>query len=178
MKNRKKLVSIFLSLLLFAGCVEYMITPGAVTVASNNNFTVDISLHHCIGPFPFTGWYFCTDTSDVYGVGFDLNYDPSRISFQSIDAASGVLHDVTAVTGFRNSLTDNGKLVVAVTKSGQVSGEPGEGKVATITFRALSAGATDLTFVDPHLVDSQGKFLVGWPFYWAQLSEASVSITP
>ena len=178
MKNNKKLVAAFLSLFLLAGCVEYSITPVEINVQPNDTFTVDIILHHCIAPLPFTNKYICTDTNDIYGVAFDLNYDSNHIRFQSIDVSSSVLSDVTAVTGFRNSQTDNGKLVVGVTKSGQAPGEQGEGKIATITFQAVSAGSTTLRFVDPHLVDSTGKFLVGWPFYGAKLSEASVSIAP
>jgi hypothetical protein len=59
-----------------------------------------------------------------------------------------------------------------------VAGEQGEGKVATITFRALSAGNTTLTFADPHVVESTGEFLAGWPFYAAQLGKSAIYISP
>lgn len=177
MKINKSLLGLIMVTILTSGCIVYMIDPGEITANNSSTFTVDIVLDHCL-PIPFTKKYMCTDTNDVYGVAFDLNYDPSVIRFQSIDVSGGVLSNVTATTGFRNSQTDNGKLVVGVSKQGQVPGEQGQGKVATITFQAVSAGNTTLTFVDPHLVDSTGKFLVGWPFYWASLKQASVTITP
>jgi hypothetical protein len=166
-------------MIFLVGCVTYILSPSATQVQTNNTFTVDISLDHCLGPIFFLpNKYICTDTSDVYGVGFDLNYDPTVLRFQGIDVSQSVLQNVTAVTSFRNSKTENGKLVVAITKSGQVPGEQGQGKIATITFQAINSGSTSITFKDPYLLDSTGKVLVGWPFFGAGFHEASVSVTP
>ena len=177
MKINKSLLGLIMVTILLSGCVVYIIDPGEITANNNGTFTVDIVLDQCV-PIPFTRKFMCTDTNDVYGVAFDLNYDSNVINFQSIDVSGGVLANVTATTGFRNSPTDNGKLVVGISKQGRVPGEQGQGKVATITFKAVSAGNTTLTFVDPHLVDSTGKFLVGWPLYAASLKQASVTIAP
>ena len=160
-----------------SGCVEYSLAPVAVTATQNGTFVVDVSLNHCV-TLPYTDLSWCSDTSDVYGVAFDLNYDPAVVRFSSISVAGSVLSSVTATTGFRNSATDNGKLVVAVTKQGQVAGQQGEGKIAGITFTAYAPGTTTLSFNDPHLVDSAGEFLVGWPAYAASLNTASVTVTP
>lgn len=177
MKKHIIVLSLIIATILSSGCVVYMISPGEITAANNSTFTVDIALDHCVA-IPFTKKYMCTDTNDVYGVAFDLNYDQNIIRFQSIDVSGGALSNVATKTGFRNSQTDNGKLVVGISKQGQVPGEQGQGRIATITFQAVSVGNTTLTFVDPHLIDSTGKFLVGWPFYAASLKKASVTIEP
>ncbi len=160
-----------------SGCVEYSFSPVAVTAAHNGTFVVDVMLSHCV-TIPYTDIRYCSDTSDVYGVAFDVNYNPAVVRFSSISVTGSVLSSVTATTGFRNSATDNGNLVVAVTKQGQVPGQQGEGKIASITFTAYDPGSCTLSFKDPHLVDSTGKFLVGWPAYGASLNTASVTVTP
>jgi len=165
-----------LFLALFAGCIKYEFDPAEISADKDDSFTVDIIVDHCWGSI--YEYRFCTATDDVYGVGFDLNYDPAVLEFQSISLSECVLSGATAVTGFRNSGADNGKLVVGISKSGQVGGEPGSGIMASITFKAKAAGQTELSFADPHLVDSAGQFYVGWPFYLATLNQASVTVNP
>lgn len=179
MLKRVKVVGIFMVGIFFlSACIQYQLEPGEISVAQNNSFEVEVHLDNCIEVPFFEVKIYCKDVSDIYGVGFDLNYDSNVIRFQGISLTGSVLSGATAVTGFRNSGTDNGKLVVGISKQGQVSGEPGAGKIATITFQAVSEGTTELNFADPHLVDSTGKFLVGWPWYWASLGKASVSVSP
>jgi len=179
MNAQKKITALALAgMLLLAGCVQYIASPSPINAHPNDTFTVSIALDHCIGPIPLVHSYICMDTSDVYGVGFDLQYDPAVIQFQSVDVSGSVLHSVAAKTGFRNSATDNGKLVVGVSKLGPVPGEEGQGLIATVTFKAVAPGATQINFADPHMVDSTGKFLIGWPWYAATLVPASVTVTP
>ena len=182
MEGGKKLLVLALGMVFIAlqGCApQYTISPADTTAAKDATFNIDIGLDHCVDiKIGRRHRFFCGDTSDVYGVAFDLNYDPAVVQFQSISVAGSVLSGTAAVTGFRNSAVDNGKLVVGISKSGQVAGESGQGKVATITFKALAAGSTQLTFKDPHLVNSSGKFLVGWPWYAATLQKANVTVTP
>ena len=165
--------------LLLASCVYYEVVPAQDSLAVGETVRVDIYLHHC-WHFELFGKevYKCKDTSDVYGVGFDLNYDSSILQYQDIDLSNSVLSGATAVVGFRNSSSDNGKLVVGVSKQGQVSGEPGEGIIATIILQANSSGTVELTLDDPYLLDNQGNFYVGWPFYWAGLRGSSITVNP
>lgn len=180
MEGGKKLSVLALGLVFLAlqACTpQYIIQPTNTTVAKDATFTVDIGLDHCVDMnVGSRHHFFCGDTSDVYGVAFDLDYDPAVIQFQSISVAGSVLSGTAAVTGFRNSGVENGKLVVGISKSGQVAGESGQGKVATITFKATAIGSTPITFKDPHLVNSAGKFLVGWPWYAATLQKANVTV--
>jgi len=163
--------------LLLASCVYYEVVPAQDSLAVGETVRVDIYLHHC-RHFNLFGKkvYRCKDTSDVYGAGFDLYYD--LLSYQQTDLSNSVLSGATAAVGFRNSSTENGKLVVGVSRQGQVAGEPGEGIIATIIFRANNSGTTELTLDDPYLVDSQGNFYVGWPLYWIGLRGASITINP
>ena len=182
MEGGKKLLVLALGITFLAlqACTpQYTISPADTTVAKDASFDVDIGLDHCVDiNIGDQHHFFCGDTSNVYGVAFDLNYDPAVLQFQQISLTWSVLSGTAAVTGFRNSAVDNGKLVVGISKSGQVAGESAQGKVATITFKALAAGSSQITFKDPHLVDSTGKFLVGWPFYGATLQKANVTVTP
>jgi hypothetical protein len=174
MKKFKLCLGLLLAMVM-AGCFEYQITPASNSVTSGNTFTVDIGLNHCI-KVPVFNWNWCSDTSDIYGMGFDLDYDPAVIRFSSISLAGGVMTGVTSTTGFRNSATDNGKLVVAVSKSGQVSGQEGQGIIAHVTFTAFAPGNTTISFKDPQLIDSTGKVLVGWPMFAATLDTSSVTV--
>ena len=173
------LSAVFFGFLLLASCVYYEVVPAQDSLAVGETVRVDIYLHHC-RHFNLFGKkvYRCKDTSDVYGAGFDLYYDSTLLSYQQTDLSNSVLSGATAAVGFRNSSTENGKLVVGVSRQGQVAGEPGEGIIATIIFRANNSGTTELTLDDPYLVDSQGNFYVGWPLYWIGLRGASITINP
>jgi hypothetical protein len=162
-----------LMVMVLAGCIEYQITPASNSAIAGNTFTVDIGLNHCL---QVLDWKWCTNTSDIYGMGFELDYDPAVIRYSSISTTGGVLTGVSTTTGFRNSVSDNGKLVVAVTKSGQVAGQEGQGLIAHVTFTAFAAGNTTISFKDPQLLDSTGKVLVGWPLYAATLNTSSVTV--
>ena len=169
------------SWLLLSGsaCIKYTLAPESSAVAKDGTVQVQVGLDHCL-PFQFGGkpHSLCAGTDKVYGMGFDLDYDPAILEFQSLDLAGGALHNSTAVTAFRNSAVDNGQLVVGISKLGQVPGEPVQGMVATITFKAKEAGVTKLTFRDPQLLDSAGKYYVGWPYYSATLQKAQVTVSP
>lgn len=178
MKNLSQAIFIILGLGFLTSCIQYNISPPSRTVQTNQTFTMDISIDSCLRIPVFKRRAFCADTSDVYGVGFDLNYNSSIITYQGISLTGCVLSNVTSLTGFRNSSNDNGKLVVGVSKQGQVSGQSGQGKIATITFKALAQGNTTITVADPHLISSQGKSLLGRPFSWVRLGQASISVVP
>ncbi len=182
MKSRMIFIAVILCSAFLMACIRYSVSPPDKTVNLNDTFSVDIKLNNCLGPVEILGvtmpWEYCADTSDVYGVGFDLNYDDTIIEFQSVDISSSVLSGATVATGFRNSATENGNLVVGISKQGQVAGEEGKGIIATIEFQAIGAGDTDITFADPHLLNDQAESYVGWPFYWARLRKGSVEVSP
>jgi len=180
MKTRMILFAVLALSAFLTGCISYSVSPSDKSVNVNDDFSVDIELDNCLGPVEILGFTLgnCVDTGDVYGVAFDMNYDHTVLQLQGVDTSSSVLSDVSVTTGFRNSASENGKLVVGISKQGQVAGEEGRGIIATINFRAIAEGDTYLTFNDPHLLNSQGEFYIGWPLYMARLMEGFVSVAP
>ena len=165
------------SLLLF-GCFSYNLNPDTKSVANTETFTVDVDFTHCF-VIPLLGRTVCKDGVNFYGTGFDLNYDPAVIQFQSISVSGSAWSGTSAVTAFRNSGTDNGKLVVGISKQGQVAGDTAAGKIATVTFQAVGAGSTEISFGDQQLVDGSGNFLLGWRnFAFVNSNKSAVTVTP
>ncbi len=173
-----KLVMVLTTSLLMIGCFSYNLDPDTKSVANTQTFTVDVNFSHCL-VVPLLERTICKDGVNFYGTGFDLNYDPAKIHFQSISVSGSVWSGTSAVTAFRNSVTDNGKLVVGISKQGQVAGETADGKIATVTFQAVGAGSTDITFGDLQLVDGSGNFLLGWRnFAFVNANKSAVTVTP
>jgi len=178
MKKVSLIMAIIFCSACLSGCLSFWVFPGETEVMQNEEFTVEVGLDRCLGPFEVMGKKveYCSDASDVYGAAFDLNYDPSVLELVDVDVSSGVLSGATSRIGFRNSDTENGKLVVGVSQEGQTSGQQGAGVLAVVTFRAKQSGTTDLVLKDPHLVDSNGEFYVGWPTYQAGLHHGFVTV--
>lgn len=179
----KKLISItavMLISLLISGCLSYRVSPPSRQVNVDDVFTVDIVLDRCLGPFQIGGQEvkYCSDADDIYGMAFDLNYDPALLELVEVDVSSGALSGATVRTGFRNSASENGNLVIGISKQGQVPGEKAGGLIASVTFRAKASGTSDLVFDDPHIIDSLGRFYVGWPTYQAGLHSGTVFVDP
>ncbi len=180
MKRLISIAAIVLASVIFSGCLSYRVSPSARQVNVNDEFTVDVVLDRCLGPFEIGGQEvkYCSDADDIYGMAFDLNYDPALLEVMDVDVSSGSLSGATVRTGFRNSASENGKLVVGISKQGQTPGEEAGGLIATVTFRAKASGSTDLVFDDPHVIDSQGRFYVGWPTFQAGLHSGTVFVDP
>jgi len=177
--KKRMILAASMGWLLLSGCIQYTLAPENSTVAKDGVVQVQVGLDHCLRlQVGKKMRNFCAGTNDVYGLGFDLNYDPVILEFQSLDLQGSALRNSTAITAFRNSTGDNGKLVVGISKIGPVSGELVQGLVATVIFKAKAEGSTELTFRDPQLLDSAGKYYVGWPFYNARLQKAQVTVTP
>lgn len=80
----------------------------------------------------------------VYGVYFDLTYPAGVLSFDSATEGSLLSAGGTPTT-FQVS-DQGGRLVVAVSRLGQVGGAGGSGTVVTLRFRATADGNGQLTF--------------------------------
>ena len=91
-----------------------------------------------------------TDTADVFGVAFDLTFDPARTAF--VEAAEGTFLDGDGVTTSFLVTTTPGRVVVGLTRlqdpGGNVTGLTAVGTVrlASFTFRTLRAGDDRLDF--------------------------------
>jgi len=99
-----------------------------------------------------------TDTSGVFGAAFELQYDPSMVSFQT--SAPGTLLEQGGQTVTYNVATSSpGRLVVAVQRQGtSASGANAQGTVSLVrlTFRLLGTGTSGIDFMSsPALYDAQ-----------------------
>lgn len=114
------------------------------------------------------------DSSDLFAYGFDLNYDPSVLTFNS--ASEGTfLNSDSASTAFFTSLENNieGRLMIAGSRlTNPVTGVSGSGDLLVLTFNTVGpeASSTDLSFSGTSFVsDIYGNIP-------ASLSHASITV--
>ena len=80
----------------------------------------------------------------VYGVYFDLTYPSGVLTFEG--ASEGALLGAGGTPTTFQVADRGGRLVVAVSRLGQVGGAGGSGTVVTLRFRATADGNGQLTF--------------------------------
>ncbi len=155
-------------LLLASGCskTELVLTGPGQSVPVGSTFSVDVSIYNVIPTYevPDEPWDWVIPVSerlanvdDLYGVAFDLWYDPAILSVQSIDKSSGLLSTGELQSTLRNSVP--GKLVICLSLVGPASGITGKGNLLTITFSGLAPGTTSIALKDIHIYDSAGNKL-------------------
>lgn len=107
-----------------AGSASFSLNPGTQSVEVNTNVTVTINVN--------------SGSETINAVDVVLNYDPSKLEFQSIsDSGSAFPVPATATGGGGN---------VQITR-GAYSVMTGSQKVASVTFKALvGSGSTGITF--------------------------------
>lgn len=85
---------------------------------------------------------------NLYAYGFDVNYDPSQISFDSAAEAAFLVGALPYETAFEAGLVDGseGILRIAGSRLGSSPGESGGGELASITFTVspTATGSIDL----------------------------------
>lgn len=157
---------ILVLLLLLAGCsgTKLTFTTPSQPIPLGSTFTIDVSIYNTGLSYllPDEPWYWVISTenrnynvNDLYGVAFDLWYDPAIISLQSIDNTQGFLSSAQVTSSFRNSVP--GKLVLALSLEGSSPGITGKGNILTLSFLANSPGTTTITIHDVHVYDSSGN---------------------
>lgn len=100
-----------------------------------------------------------TTSNDIYGIKFDLVFDPLVLSFSSPAAEGTFLDKDGAATTFQADVSpqDPGRLVVGITRQGNVAGvgaTPPFELVITASFSGVTSGTTDLAFENVEVVDS------------------------
>ncbi|OLD64286.1 MAG: hypothetical protein AUI47_06760 [Acidobacteria bacterium 13_1_40CM_2_68_5] len=134
------------------------ITCGGVTVPGQDqvefacpaNSVSPIAVRVVIGP---------TSSMDVYGIKFDVVFDPAVLNFDSPAMEGSFLNKDGSPTVLEAATQpgDPGRLVVAVTRQGAVGGVGTSGAqttVVTLPFAAVAAGTTSLGFENGTVVDS------------------------
>ena len=130
-----------------AGFAADQPAPGAKTVAMSeedtaaDEVTVDVAV---------------TDTSNVYGIAFDVTFDASNVEFEDWDAGTLLEQDGKSVDYQVEEQV--GRLVVTATRQGNVTGASAVGTkpIIRLTFRVKEIGGYPLNFDgDPTLYDGQ-----------------------
>lgn len=99
------------------------------------------------------------DTQGVFFAAFDLTYDPAVIEF--IDAMEGTFLNKNGSnpTAFHATLQNGtqGRIVIGMTRLGQIGDVSGSGTLLTLSFRAVGAGTTTLAFSNPKGFKNMGN---------------------
>ena len=141
-------------LLLANACYYLEAVPESDTVQVGDTVGVKIQLTN--QKIPIFGRLVSRPARDVYGLGFELNYDPSVLNFVEAQDLGGIAN-ADIMTAFRNSASENGQLVVGISKSGQEPGDNSPFELVRIVFQAVGAGTADITIRDDNLINSQGE---------------------
>ena len=110
-----------------------------------------------------------TTSSDIYGLQFDLVFDPAVLQYQPPAMEGGFLNRDGAATILQvGPMQGNpGRLIVAIVRQGAPAGlqaTAAEQVVITLLFRGVSAGSTTLAFQNAAVVDSSLQPLASMTF--------------
>jgi hypothetical protein len=110
-----------------------------------------------------------TSSTDIYGVKFDVIFDDSILRFQAPAIEGSFLNRDGAATIIEAAVapSDPGRVVVALTRQGAVSGLRGtsvEQTVVTLFFSGVHAGGTVVSFANAEVVDSSLAPIAGIQF--------------
>lgn len=108
-----------------ANAQSIMLVPSAKAVGMDEEFTLDVRI----------------EATDLFGVSFDLQYDGSLL--EVIDVAQGDLLG-SDIVFFK--MAGDGILSIAASRKAGAEGVSGSGVFATITFKGIRKGTTDITF--------------------------------
>jgi len=101
-----------------------------------------------------------TSVTDLYGVAFDLLYPSAAIRFVSATEGS-FLDDGGVDTSFQVAQMPTGRLVVGLSRLGQVAGRTGTGSLMRFEFQREATGAGDLLFDDNQAFNAAGTPIAG-----------------
>jgi len=96
---------------------------------------------------------------DIYAAEFELNFNPDVLEF--IEAKEGGFLSKDGVETYEVIREENGKVLFASTRFGDLEGISGEGNLAAIKFKAKEAGKSNLILENVRLADTssdQNKF--------------------
>lgn len=94
--------------------------------------------------------------TDLYGISFDLVFPAQTVQFDT--ASEGVFLSASGAvaTSFQVFQSEPGRLVVGLSRLGNVDGVAGSGTLLTLELVPVAAGTGALSFEDAHAYDSAG----------------------
>jgi hypothetical protein len=142
---KKLILQLLLVLLPIAYCLlpisafsaTVRIDPSTTTLASIKPFAVDVKID---------------DVADLYGLSFDVVFDPDLLKVVSF-SEGGFLKSDGKPTTFLGTTT-SGRLIIGMTRQGCVTGMNGGGELAEIVFKPKQPGTTTLKFESVSLFNS------------------------
>ncbi|WP_035359322.1 cohesin domain-containing protein [Edaphobacter aggregans] len=87
-----------------------------------------------------------TNASDLYSVPMQLQYNPAVLQLVNVDAGDLLARDGQAVSIVHRD-EGNGLVTISTSRPPNVAGVTGQGSVATLTFKAVAAGDSNLALV-------------------------------
>jgi general secretion pathway protein D len=115
----------------------------------NEQFTVDVVAN---------------EADNLYGAPFTLVYDPIFLDFVGTAEGDLLKKDNTATVFATKVDKSSGQITVSLSRSGDVAGVKGTGKLLSATFRAKSQGPASVGFTGVKFVASNGKQLDVIPY--------------
>ncbi|MBU1102671.1 hypothetical protein KJ853_03400 [Patescibacteria group bacterium] len=98
------------------------LTPSSQNVARSTNFSLTVNI---------------SSVTNLFGVAFDLNFNPSLIDY--VSATEGTFLSSGCQTSLMTAENPAGKLVFGITRLGaSCGGVSGSGALATLSFRSLT----------------------------------------
>lgn len=128
---------------LAAGALVFNIQPGASTVMTGQNFTLDVVVQGAV---------------DLYGYQFDIGFDPVKL--QATSVAEGAFLGTGGGTIFFPGTIDNtgGTITLIANILGTaVPGVNGNGTLARISFSAIGPGDSPVGIFNATALDSFGQ---------------------
>jgi hypothetical protein len=110
-----------------------------------------------------------TTSGDIYGLEFDLVFDPTVVQFEPPAMEGSFLNQDGAATIVQAGAMEGepGRLIVAIARQGEPNGVRAAGAdqvVMTLLFRGVAAGSTTLAFENAAVVDSSLQPIPGIGF--------------
>jgi len=108
---------------------------------------------------PATGHLLYVLESDLFGVAFDLSYPTGQLTFAAADEGPFLAQGADVVSQVVE--ISPGRLVVGLSRLGQVPGVDGTGVLLILDFAVGANGSGDLTFSDNQAFDADGSVASG-----------------
>lgn len=115
----------------FAQPVALTLSPGSSNQAIGSTFQVQVNV---------------VNGQDLFSVPMELAFNPSVLQLVNVDAGDYFQRDGKVATVVHRD-EGNGLVTIGATRPPQAPGVSGQGTVCTLTFRAASAGDSNIAFV-------------------------------
>lgn len=115
----------------FAQPVALTLSPGSSNQAVGSTFQVQVNV---------------VNGQDIFSIPMELAFNPSVLQLVNVDAGDYFQKDGKAATVVHRD-EGNGLVTIGATRPPQSSGVNGQGTVCTLTFKASSAGDSNVAFV-------------------------------